>query len=122
MTDLEKNECAYCGGDVTFMNGAFPLCEVCVNMFEQAGWIQRLPLQAYRVTPSGLTKFPALETVAYCINDGMAIYRRWVDVGISTADPTFLCPYCLGVQGEIRNPKVYHFAGGQRVTEVDKPS
>lgn len=111
MPSVGTCECAHCGREVSIPNTYFPLCEACLDAFERSGWIQRLPLQAYRLTPSGALKFPCLEIVAKCANDGMGIFRRWVELGLAKLDPRPLCPFCLGVDAEIRKPRVVRFSG-----------
>ena len=74
-----------------------------MRRIEAEGLVRRIPgkTRSYELTAAGVRSMPGLETVAYGPQDGMPIYRRWVEAGIANAGASPACPYCVGKESEM---------------------
>ena len=75
-------------------------CADCMRTFVSQGWAVRRQGGQYACTPLGVQQFPGLEIVSHCPQDGMPIYRRWIDGHIATPEA---CPYCLRREAGMRD-------------------
>jgi len=95
--------CAYCSvvdvAEDYFWRAHASWCASCMRQFRQKRWMLRgrherdTNERCYRLNKRGVAHLPQHETVTYCPQDGMEIYRRWIEAGIATMDA---CPYCHG--------------------------
>jgi hypothetical protein len=109
----EKAKCSHCrteGPRDRFAWMAHELfCQSCIRSLVRHGWAKRgskdypHAARAYQLTDRGASYLPALETIAYCPQDGMPIYRGWVEAGIATREPSPACPWCIGRAAEIKS-------------------
>jgi hypothetical protein len=98
--------CAQCGttdDEYNFFWMSYAnFCGPCMDKFVDQGWAidPRTPgyRRHFRLTEQGAIALPGLEMVSVCGNDGMPIFRRWIDAGIATDGA---CPYCLGKEHEM---------------------
>jgi hypothetical protein len=102
MADREtRTTCADCetegGRDNFYWMAHANFCEACMRRYESQGWARPKPgyAKSYELTESGSRALPGLAAVAYCGNDGMPIYRRWIEEGTARGMPDPACPYCL---------------------------
>jgi hypothetical protein len=103
MTDQgTTTKCADCRaeerGDNFYWMAYANFCESCIRRYESQGWARPKPgySKSYELTESGGRAMPELKPVAYCRNDGMPIYQRWIEAGTARRVPDPACPYCLG--------------------------
>ena len=73
-------------------------CTDCMRSFVSEGWAVLKEGRQYTCTPEGVRRFPGLKVISHCPQDGMPIYRRWIEGGIATEDA---CPYCEGREGQM---------------------
>ena len=101
MADRGTTKCARCGaagtGDGFYWMAHANFCRPCIRKFEAQGWARPKPghSTSYELTESGGRAMPEFETVAYCKNDGMPVYRRWVEAGRARGVPDPVCIHCL---------------------------
>jgi hypothetical protein len=97
----DAGKCPECGcqfgrENLRYVSGSI-FCAECMAKFVQEKLIR--PSEnpnLFLLTEAGEREFPGLKVVAYCSNDGSAIYQRWVFAGIAHLGEKPLCPFCLG--------------------------
>src|ERR1700690_3606409 len=96
-TNISTTCCAHCnkpGPRDEFVWMAHQVyCAECMEAFVRQGWAVRVEGRNYACTAEGVRHFPGLEIVSHCPQDGMPIYRRWLEDGTATDEA---CPSCLG--------------------------
>jgi hypothetical protein len=101
-TDVITTWCASCKKegprDKFVWMAHLDFCADCMRSFVLQGWAVRKGRVQYTCTPEGVRRFPGLEVVSHCPRDGMPIYRRWIESGISTE---VACPYCMSREAEM---------------------
>lgn len=103
---MSSTACSQCGRSITpeqirWVSGS-PFCPKCIRELEQKELITHSDNpNSFLLTEKGERVLPGLKIVAYCFNDSMPIYQRWVSAGIAVVGEKPVCPCCLGKSAEM---------------------